>query len=85
MARNLNAKKRREIKRRKVMPHQQSIDGKFPVYAFTLKLHTGDNLLNPVSVYMAPAEPLVQGFNKHSQTAIVMQALERYGAENARL
>lgn len=76
---------RTESKLRRIPEHQKKLDGKYPVYEFTLSSHLEDDATFPTQVYMAPAEPFVQGFGKHSQTAIVMQALERYGAENARL
>jgi hypothetical protein len=85
MARNLSAKKRREIKSRKVLQHQQGIDGLLPVHELTLESHFDDGALNPILVYTAPIQALVKGYGHYSQTAKVMKALELYGAENARL
>jgi hypothetical protein len=85
MARNLSASKRREIKSRKVLPHQQQIDGILPVHELKLESHLNDGALYPTQVYMAPFEPIVKGFLRDSQTAIAMQYLESWGAENARL
>jgi hypothetical protein len=85
MARNLSSSKRREIKNRKVPPHQRAIDGLLPVYELTLESHFDDDVLYPTQVYMAALQPIEQGHKRHSQTAIVMQALELHGAELARL
>jgi hypothetical protein len=90
MARNLNAKKRREIKSRKieksyVMEHQAHLPAGFYVRVLTLEEHFNDDTVFPVEVYKAPQQPIVEGYSRNSQTAVVMLALEKYGAENARL
>lgn len=76
---------RTESKLRRVPEHQKELDGKFPVYEQHLESHLNDDATFPTQVYMAPIQPLAAGYDRHSQTAIVMQALERFGAENARL
>jgi hypothetical protein len=78
---------RSESKARRVLPHQIQLDkdGNLPVHEFILTEHFDDDVLYPTQVYMAPLEPITEGFNRHSQTAIVMQALELHGAESARL
>lgn len=80
-----NRFKRRELKSRKVLPHQISIIGKHPVRELVLRSHSGGDLVNPQLVYCAPRQPLADGWPKDSQTAIAMQALEMYGGEFARL
>lgn len=85
MARNLSRKVRREIKARKVLEHQQALVGKLPVREFTLtELASGDKVF-PETVYMAPEQPIADGWPRDSQTAIVMKSLELHGAEFARL
>jgi hypothetical protein len=76
---------RTQSKLRKVLQHQQQIDGLLPVYEMTLETHFDDGVLFPTQVYKAALQPIVEGFNRNSQTAVVMLALKRYGAENARL
>lgn len=77
---------RTESKRRKVLHHQQQLEkAGLPVYAYTLETHFDDGVLFPTQVYKAPLESIVEGFPRNSQTAVVMLALEKYGAENARL
>jgi hypothetical protein len=78
---------RTESKRRKVLQHQQQLDkdGRLPVYAMTLETHFDDGVLFPTQVYKAPLQPITDGYPRNSQTAVVMLALEKYGAENARL
>jgi hypothetical protein len=85
MARNLSSKKRREIKDRKILSHQIEIEGIEPVYELTLSQHLLDGAVYPVSVYKAMREPIVEGYPRDSQTAVVMRMLESYGSEFARL
>lgn len=85
MARNLSAKKRREVKARKLLSHQQQLDGRLPVYEFKLIANPSGELVNEPTVYQAPLEPIAEGYLKDSQTARVMQHLELWGAEGARL
>lgn len=84
MARNLSAKKRREIKSRKLLDHHVGLTG-VPVRELTLtELSDGERVF-PETVYLAPLEPLAQGYPALSQTAVVMRHLELWGAEGARL
>jgi hypothetical protein len=77
---------RTESKRRKILHHQQQLETLgLPVYAFTLETHFDDDTLYPTQVYKAPLQQVVEGYGRNSQTAVVMMALEKYGAENARL
>jgi hypothetical protein len=76
---------RTESKLRRILEHQRCIEGIEPVYELKLEEHLMDDALYPVSVYMAKPEPIIQGYPRDSQTAIAMQYLESWGAENARL
>lgn len=58
--------------------HQRALERELGIY-HTLE-QRGDRI-----VELAEQEPIAQGYPKYSQTAKVMQFLELWGAENARL
>ena len=69
---------------RKIPAHQKAIVGKAPVRERELIECGGDTVRKQI-LECAAIQPIVLGFPKDSQTAIVMAALKKYGAENARL